>query len=105
MPKVGDPLGPATAELLKGKKLEMRKKSPLLSALPLLPLILFASVACAQDASDSLEVPKEVQSLEPGQILKVSISVSSESISLFGSSFLPAPENLFASVSMAKEGP
>ena len=63
MPKVGDPLGPATAELLKGKKLEMRKKSPLLSALPLLPLILFASVACAQDASDSLEVPKEVQSL------------------------------------------
>jgi hypothetical protein len=63
MPKVGDPLGPATAELLKGKKLEMRKKSPLLSALPLLPLILFTSAASAQDATDSLEIPKEVQSL------------------------------------------
>ncbi|MEO2019834.1 MAG: DUF1588 domain-containing protein [Fuerstiella sp.] len=47
-------------EPLKGKKLEMRKKILLLSVLP---LILFASGACAQDTTDSLEVPREVQSL------------------------------------------
>lgn len=62
MSKVDDPLGPATAELLKGKKFEMRNKSLLLFVLSLWSLIQLSSAACAQDATDSLEVPKEVQS-------------------------------------------
>lgn len=48
------------AKLRKDKNLVMRKKSLLLSALSLLPLI--ASAACAQDVTYSLVVPKDVQS-------------------------------------------
>ena len=48
--------------------------------------------------------PEEVGSLPPGETLKVEVTIPYANVALLGTPFVPVPENLTASVSMAKEG-
>lgn len=49
--------------------------------------------------------PSNVATVPVGEPLTVSITVPYKKCSLIGGSFLPLPTNLFASATMAKEGP
>lgn len=49
--------------------------------------------------------PSDVSTPESGSVVTVAVSVPTAGISLLGSSFLPMPTDLQASVTMAKEGP
>ncbi len=52
-----------------------------------------------------LSLPGDVRSYGPGDTVTIQISVPYESIQLGGPAFVPVPETLSASVTMAKEGP
>ena len=49
--------------------------------------------------------PSDVSTPESGSVVTVAVSVPTAGVSLLGSSFLPMPTDLQASVTMAKEGP
>ena len=49
--------------------------------------------------------PANVASLTPGQTLTVQIQATSNNLGIAGSSIIPMPTNVYASITMSKEGP
>ncbi len=53
----------------------------------------------------TLDISADTETLEPGDVLQVSVSVPYSNVMLVGFPFIPVPENLSTVVNMAKEGP
>jgi hypothetical protein len=49
--------------------------------------------------------PGDISASEPGELIRVDISVPYDNVRLIGGSLIPTPSHLGASVTMAREGP